>query len=190
MSLIDHMKKLWEEVGFVPTTFELEENDKTVDDVEQAVKYAPKINETRFPLSRKDAEPSARDIEHFDGVTIRNFPKTLDNKDIVEFLMNHGLPHDHDILNLRINKGDKNTHVIIDCLSPNDVQNIYISIHFHESKEKFFDGVPLYCKRLRNTTPVKKTPQEADDTEATKETISTEVTEPTNKKSQDCEKLR
>ena len=177
--LSDHMKKLWEEIGFVPTTFELDENEKTEDDVEQAVKDAPKINETSFPSSMKHPEPSARDIEHFDGVTIRNIPNTLEDKDIVDFLMNHGLPHDHDIMNLRINKGDKNTHVVIDCLSPNDVQTMYMNIHFLESKQKFFD-VPLYCKCLRNMTPVKKTPPEADNAETTKETISTEVTEPEN----------
>ena len=51
MSLADHMKKLWNDIGFVPTSFELEDDDKTEDDIEQAVKDASKIEENRLPPS-------------------------------------------------------------------------------------------------------------------------------------------
>ena len=32
--LTDHMKELWFSVGFAPVSFELDEEDKTVDDAE------------------------------------------------------------------------------------------------------------------------------------------------------------
>ena len=35
------MKEVWSKVGFVPMTFELDEDDKTEDDIQQAVIDAP-----------------------------------------------------------------------------------------------------------------------------------------------------
>ena len=108
---------------------------------------------------------------------MRNLPPNLDDKDILEFLIDHGMPitHAHDQIN--INKGVRNTCVVIDSLNTADVQTIFKSIHFHETKQKFFE-VPLYCKPLRNMTPkkqvivepeknVKETTQDEDDEGAT-----------------------
>ena len=150
--LSEHMKKLWEEIGFVPSTFELDECDKTEDDVEQALKDAPIASKISFPPAKKQ-EPSVRDIEHYDGITVRNFPSRLVDKDIITFLVLYGLPVDHSQENIHINRGEKNTWVVLDGLSPTIVQKIFNSIHFHESKQKFFE-VPLYCKNLRNLTPM------------------------------------
>ena len=154
------MKKLWNDIGFVPTSFELEDDDKTEDDIEQAVKDASKIEENRLPPSIKHPEPSIKDVDNYDGITIRNIPKTLDDNEIFTFLMNYGLPHDHGLEGTRINKGIKNTWVVIDGINPKEVQTLFNSIHFPLTKQKFFD-VPLYCKALRNMTPTKKAPEEA-----------------------------
>ena len=94
--------------------------------------------------------------------------------------MNHGLPGEHGIENIRINKAVRNTWVVIDCLSPSDVQTIFNSINYHETKQKFFDA-PLYCKALRNMTPVKKTPEQVENPNNTKEDILKEPTEPEKK---------
>ena len=149
------MKELWKTVGFVPVTFELDDDDKTEDDVEQATKDASVISNTRPPPTVQRPEHSIRDIEHFNGITVRNLPPDLDDKEILEFLMNYGMPitHAHDQIN--INKGERNTCVVIDNLNSADVQTIFKSIHFHETKQKFFN-VALYCKPLRNMTPKKK----------------------------------
>ena len=64
----------------------------TDNDVDQAAKDAPNINKTRFHPSVKAKEPTARDIGHFDGINIRNFPSHLQDKDICTFLINLVLP--------------------------------------------------------------------------------------------------
>ena len=155
------MKNLWQEIGFVPTSFELEESDKTEDDLEQAEKDAPKVSQEKFPPRLQRQEPSIRDMEHSNGITIRNLPGILDDKEILTFLMNYGLPHDHDIQHIHINKGGKNTWVMIDFLEPKDVQTIFHCVDFHATKTKFFD-VPIFCKPLRNMTPVKKSKDESE----------------------------
>ena len=153
--LSDHMKWLWNQVGFIPVNFELDDEDKMDDDVQQAEKDIMLENNPNVLQTRpKTQEPTDRDIDKSDGITIRNIPRTLEDKDICDFLMVHGLPEDHDIVNLRINRGERNTWVLIEGLNPSDVRKIYSEIHFHETKQKFFQ-VPLYCKPLRNTSPIK-----------------------------------
>ena len=36
--LLDHMEKLWNDIGFTPSSFSLDENDRTEDDSHQAKK--------------------------------------------------------------------------------------------------------------------------------------------------------
>ena len=122
MLLTEHMMTLWEEIGFAPSSFELDEEDKTEDDVDQATKDAPKISRSSFPLLVNYQAPSLNDIEKFDGLTIRNFPKNLKDEEIVTSLINHGLPADLKEEDVKINKGERNSHVIIENLSPAQVQ--------------------------------------------------------------------
>jgi hypothetical protein len=152
--LSDHMKKLWAEVGFVPTLFALDESDKSEDDIQQANKDTTTLSKDRFPSLRQIQEPSKRDIELFDGICVKNFPKTLDEKEILTFLTDHGIPLEHGAEKIRIKRGERNSSVIVNDLSPTEVQTIFDSIHFHKSKIMFFE-VPLFCKPLRNMTPIK-----------------------------------
>ena len=126
------MKTLWSQVGFTPVAFKLDEEDFTEDDIQQAKKDVPVLEKERFPPTLENKEPSKRDIEKSDGITIRNIPRILEDKDIVEFLINYGLPLDHSIENLRINRAERNTWVIIDGLNPSEVQTLFLSIHFPE----------------------------------------------------------
>ena len=151
--LSDHMKYLWEEISFVPIAFELEEEEK-IEDVHQQAMKDTTISDHRFPPSMNRAEPSERDVELINGVTIKNFPKELEDKEIIEFLLNH-VPSEYDIKNIQINKGFKNISVLVENISPDQFKNIFDRIHFHETKQTFF-GVPLYCKPIRNMTPEKK----------------------------------
>ena len=162
--LSEHMKKLWSLVGFTPVSFELDDDERMEDDVKQAEKDAPVKEVERFPSNIITQEPSERDIEKFDGITVRNIPSIVEDKDILEFLMNYGMPHDQGIENVRINRREKNTWVLIEGLNPPEVQTMFRSIHFHVTNQKFFDA-PIYCKPLRNTSPLKpeKTPNASDD---------------------------
>ena len=181
--LSDHIKKLWTEIGFAPTSFELDDSDKTEDDMQQAVKDAPKINETRFPPTIKKQDHSIRDIENNDVITIRNLPKHLEDKEIIMFLTNSGMPIDHEDKYIAVNRGEKNAWVIISELCPANVKEMYNSIHFHETNKKFFD-VPLYCKALRNMTPVKK--DENDDRRNSIPAIPPSADIPTKTTGDDC----
>ena len=99
-------------------------------------------------------EPSKRDIELSDGITVRNIPNHLEIKSIFEFLLKNGLPEDHGIDQIRINKGDKNTWAIIEGLNSTSVLTMYNNIHYPVSQKKFYE-VPIYCNPLRNSTPQK-----------------------------------
>ena len=63
-----------------------------------------------------------------------------------------------------INRGERNNWVVIDCIDKSTVQSMYLYIHFHESKQKFYE-VPLYCQRLRNSTPLKQQQQKVSNPE-------------------------
>ena len=149
-----HMKYLWSEVGFVPANFEIdEEEDVCGEPSNEANVDAPVIVATSFPAITKP-EPTNRDVDKYNGITIRNIPSTLDDKSILQFLINYGVPTEHDSDHIRITKKPRNSSVFVDSLTPEQVQVIFKSLHFHETNQKFFD-VPIYCKPLRNMTPVK-----------------------------------
>ena len=132
----------------------MDESDKTEDDVEQATKDATATTKTGFPTAIKTKDTSNRDIELSDGIIIRNLPKTLDDKKIQTFLINRGLPLNHNDDEIKINRGERNTNVVINGLSSPDIQTLFSSIHFHTAKQLFFD-VRLFCKPLRNMTLTK-----------------------------------
>ena len=119
--LSDHMKALWNDIGFVPTSFELDESDKIETDTDQAVKDAPIISETSFPPKNVHHEPSNRDIELSDGVIIKNIPSQLEDNAIINFLRNYGMPFGHEVEHISINREGKNIKVTIEELSPTDV---------------------------------------------------------------------
>ena len=48
--LTTHMKQLWEEIGFTPTTFELDDDERAEDDEGQALIDAPKISQTKHAM--------------------------------------------------------------------------------------------------------------------------------------------
>ena len=150
------MKILWNEIRFVPTFFSLEEDEKTEDDIQQQSKDDQALSKASFKPSMKTQDPTSRDIELSDGIVIRNFPKALEEKDIHTFLSNHGLPFNHEDDLIKINKGERNTSVNIAGLSPQAIQAMLTSIHFHTTNQMFFDA-RLFCKPIRNMTPVKTT---------------------------------
>ena len=153
--LSEHMKELWKEIGFTPISFELDFSDKAEDENVQSEKDAAMIRENHFPALIKRPEHSKRDIEEVVGIAVKNFPKSLEEDQILEFLQSKGLPEEHNKENVTLNKGSMTTSVIIDGLSSSKAMRMLKEINFHETKQKHFE-VPLYCKVLRNLTPEKK----------------------------------
>ena len=95
--LSDHMKDLWNKVGFVPTAFELDNNDK--DDMEND----SVIRDTKFPPSYERPPPTSRDIEQFKGILVKNIPNRVGEEEILDLLVNHGLPASHSKNKMKIN---------------------------------------------------------------------------------------
>ena len=116
------MRWLWSQVGFTPSSFEFDDVDK-MDDIQQAEKDTM-LENNGFMTGIKSQEPTERDIDRSDGITIKNIPLTVDDKDICDFLFGHGLPEDHDIENIRINRGDRKTCVLIEGLNPPEVRDL------------------------------------------------------------------
>ena len=151
--LTDHMKSLWDKIGFKPSSFSLEVNDD--ENVDSLLQDAPIMDSGSFPSNFTREEPSERDLQLSDGITIKNIPKAVEDKELYDLLFEIGVPDDHSMELIHVNKGGKKTFVVIDALSPAIVKHIFKKLHYPVSQNKFF-GVSIYCNPLRNTTPVKK----------------------------------
>ena len=155
LPLVEHMKKLWNEIDFKPVNFELEDDD-IADDIDHQAELDLPLH-TPSPLANPTAHlesPNENDMAKFNGISIRNLPPQVLDEDIIDFLVHMGLSEDHDSNQVHINRGGKNCWVLLEGLPSSTVQSLYTSIHYHESKAKFYE-VPLYCKRIRNSSPLK-----------------------------------
>ena len=143
IDLATHMKQLWGIIGFQPHEFNLETNNDTADaHIEDKVAFSPH-------LSRP--EPTDSDLEKFDGLSLKNFPRNLPKKDIVNFLISKGLPEDFQSNSVALGK---HGNVEISNLDATLCQTLLKSIHFSDTRQKFF-GKPIYCRATRQLTPVK-----------------------------------
>ena len=103
--LSEHMKELWKEIGFTPISYELDFSDKAEDENVQSKNDAAMIRENHFPALIKRPEHSKRDIEEVVGIAVKNFPKSLEENQILEFLQSKGLPEEHSKEKVTLNKG-------------------------------------------------------------------------------------
>ena len=153
--LTDHMKRVWEEIGFAPSSFELPssddadgENDKPVADAEKFSR--PNIN----------APVTETDKERYIGLNIANFNIDIVDEEIRKFVVDAvGESIEDKITIVRDKK--KAVVTISDSLTADTIREAMNKINFSDCKQKFF-GKPLYCRPLRDITPDKKT--QADET--------------------------
>ena len=88
--LSTHMKSLWEEIGFEPVNFELDDSEVPENDSHQA-ELDKGLHVDTPQLGKKPLqEPSERDIMKFDGITIKNIPTSVEDKQLFEFLFQIG----------------------------------------------------------------------------------------------------
>ena len=153
LHISDHMRELWKVINFVPTGFEL----PTVEGGDNGDNSGeiPILDGLTFERKIERPLPDEKDKQKYDGITISNFPPKLSDADILTFLFEKGLSKDINKNTVQLVRSDKNTKVVIhDSLDWKTVQALMENIHFHESKQKFWN-FPLYCKPLRSLTPVK-----------------------------------
>ena len=153
--LNDHMRKLWSEIGFVPSSFELPDSDDLNEENDHPVAEA----ETFARVDTK-AQTSVEDKDRFIGISIANFSLDLTDEDIRKFVVEKvGEEVKEHITIIREKK--KAIVTINDSLTVEKINETMKMISFNECKLKFF-GRPLYCRPLRDITPEK--PDQADKT--------------------------
>ena len=113
------------------------------------------LNLSSFSVGLISKEPSERDIQLGDGMTIKNIPKAIKDDDLYQLLFDSGVTYDHSMEHIHVNRGEKNVWVVIESISSESVQHIFRTLHHPLVKTKFF-GANIYCNLLRNTTPEKK----------------------------------
>ena len=159
VDLAEHMRTLWQQVGFKPATFELPAQADT--ETEPAgSRYEGDIvisEEKNFQRLVDRPELKDDDIKKIIGLQIRNFPPTLTEDEIVKFMMEK---IDEKITKEMVNfiKNEHSVNAAIDNgLDGERIVAATKEIEFKQSKKKFF-GKPLYCRILKNLTPVKVDP--------------------------------
>ena len=121
------------------------------------------VDELDVQVGRKEPEPAPPDslrpdhTEKYTSVLINGFPKTGEEKDIYDILIEGGLPADYEIEN--ITKNNKNGQLIIENLD----STVCVSLTNHIHKQKFFN------KKVFVTSVVQKTPTK--NTEQTEENV-------------------
>ena len=143
--LATHMKKLWDCLKFDPSNFELESDASGNNDV-------PIRDSASFPPLIDKSLQDETDPKKFTGISINNFPLSVKEDDILDFLSS--LSIEVKKCNIEINKLRKNQNVTVEPLPPALVVHLHRALNFPDTKEKHF-GSPLYCKPIRRLTPRK-----------------------------------
>ena len=144
VDLAAHMKSLWQEINFTPTTFELPvEADQT--DIEKETsgsKFEGDFVISEDPNFRRQIdrpEMKEEDIKKVIGLQVRNLPPTLSDEDVVQFLAEHV---DKDITVDRVSfmKTEQSINAAVESgLEGAKVIAAAKVIEFRQSKKKFFD---------------------------------------------------
>ena len=158
----DYIKSLWQDLGY---SSENDEIDAADDMIEKSDNFTP-MKVQSFP------------VEKFAGVRIKQFPRDIDQGDIIEYLCHNGLPEDKKE-SVQINS---NGTVIIKDLDHYIVEFLINSIH---GKIKY--GRKLYCNGVVPLTPAKSDNNSAEVTPVSN--LSTlestaPITEPVSQSSQ------
>ena len=165
--LSDHMRKLWAEIGFNPTSFELEDDQ---DEEETNTEKHDTKQGDREVIAEKIAPAKAtiteENIEKITGPKLNNVPREKTEEEIVEFLEKH-TKLDKDNLKIQMTDSgrDNSTVRVISGIDISDVLDAVAKIDFKESKEKFWDR-PIYAIAIRDLTPTK--PEKKEETEKPK----------------------
>ena len=153
MHLNDHMRKIWSEIGFVPSSFELPTNEEFDGENDQPVAEAEK-----FPRADTKSSYSETDKERFIGISIANFSLDLTDEEIESFVVEKIGDEVKNKIDI-IREKKKAVATINHSLSADKIKETIDKLSFNECKLKFF-GRPLYCRPIRDITPIKNTPVE------------------------------
>ena len=148
--LSDHMKQLWAEIRFTPTSFELPESDDGEGD-------KPIADSSNFQRLAKVNKTSQEDKERYCGLRINNLPLAMTEENIMKFLTDH-VASDISKDKVNIIRYKKTTSALVLAgLSSEVVSEALSNIDFTTTRKMLVDvEVPLYCRPLRDITPEKQ----------------------------------
>ena len=166
VSLIDHMRNHWEDIGFNPNRFELdinELNDAGTEDME--------IKEnSSFTPPKREIPKEASVI--YTGVNIRNIPLTLTDEEVVQFLVTEGIPTGHKAVKIQRNK--RNISVDVENLISDECDEIIKNMN-----EVKFGDKKVYCNGIVYLqTPAKETEISKEETGKHENVNSAENSQP------------
>ena len=161
------MKELWAKINFSPTTFELPENNIDDEEKEDNMEGDRPVNKGK-EVEKKEMPKAAR--EKLTGLQINNFPKDITDEEIVKFLKEN-VKADLDTVNFEYSnteaKHNKSIYVF-SGLNPEEIEAAVKKIDFKQSTQTFCKK-PLYCKAMKNITPVKSNPNVGSENEQNRE---------------------
>ena len=142
VELADHIVALWKKIGYEPGELEFAAvYDDHGDDLDQVAVSSPKLV-TEFTPNKVVSEP-----EKFAGVTVKQFPKSVDTGDIIEFLVRSGLPEtSKESVSVKANG-----HVTISNIENEVCLTLIEKIHNKKYLER-----KLYCNGIIPLTPEKQ----------------------------------
>ena len=138
----DYILKLWQNIGYVPGKVEMAAVYDDQNEFEENTEKVVQQTGGGFTPAKQVSEP-----DKFSGVRIKQFPKETDHGDIMEFLVNSGLPE-----NLKDSVTIKsNGSVAINNLVNGDCLNLVKNIH-----NQFYFGKRMFCNGFIPLTPQKE----------------------------------
>ena len=149
VSLADHMRKVWTEIDFSPTSFELPDSVDEVRDIPIS-----ELSNNEQSGSDKLGQTQPIQDDRFIGLRINNFPLEMSNNDVLQFI-NEKLSKNIPDTNIDIVRTKKSSNVTISKgLDTTSITHIMEQIDFVSSKNLVL-RLPLYCRPIRDLTPEK-----------------------------------
>ena len=160
--LIQHMKEVWSEIGFSPTTFVIPEREDNAEGVENFGGDQTVLDLSYFP--RQNTEPTIlpEEKEKFCKTKITNFPKDLTDSDALVFL-NDKVDKSIKADDIEVIRNDINSQII---LGPGPSKSIVTKtvevLDYHKSQKFYFQERKLYAKLLKPLSPQKQEQKPSD----------------------------
>ena len=155
VSLIDHMKKLWKLIAFKPHDFELE--SEYIEE-EENIEEGDIIEDTVITENAPILKPTKSVMDSYEGISIKNFPKILPNREILAFLKERDISED----DADITIGDHG-NVTVEGISMERCIELIDTIHYPSCKKKFFNDRPLYCRAITSILSPEKLDRDDSD---------------------------
>ena len=162
VDLAEHMRFLWNDIGFSPTSFELPaqaENESDQNEVSNNRNEGDSVISEAATFQRHLSRPqmTGDDIKKVVGIQIRNLPAAMSIEEVVKFL-NESVDQDITADRVSIMKTENSLNASVENgLEGTKVMAAANELEFRQSKKKYF-GKPLYCRILKNLTPEKPLP--------------------------------